>query len=182
MPPGALDGQRRERQDSPGEAGGQRRHGGISWQGYNQPIRHLSPPRKPPDWPKSSLGDDVRSCDQTVFQRVRVAWQCSDEVQETVKRGHHSSPIVRPYPIKPSPPSTLSNAVRRSPCRNDRPLSQLPRTRRVSGGPRAVFALRGSIATTSTIRRRYIPILRVYPMLSVGDSRSPPAPSMSLES
>ncbi len=56
--PRAVDEQRCERQDDPGEAGGQRQHGGVSWRGRHQPIRHArfvtsahSMRRK---WPKSS--------------------------------------------------------------------------------------------------------------------------------
>ncbi len=59
MAPGALAEQRREGQDDPGEAGGQRGHGGVSWRDTppypSRPLRHLTPPRRPLDWPKSSL-------------------------------------------------------------------------------------------------------------------------------
>ncbi len=58
MAPGAVDEQRRERQDDPGEAGRQGQHGGVSWRGRQQPIHHArfvtsaqSMRRK---WPKSS--------------------------------------------------------------------------------------------------------------------------------
>ena len=59
--PGAVDEQRREGQDDPGEAGGQVRHGGVSWSKQRQPTRHgrfvtpdpLSPPTRQ-KWPKSS--------------------------------------------------------------------------------------------------------------------------------
>jgi hypothetical protein len=37
--PGAVDEQRREGQDDPGEAGGQVRHGGVSWSKQRQPTR-----------------------------------------------------------------------------------------------------------------------------------------------
>ena len=54
----AVDEQRCERQDDPGEAGRQGQHGGVSWRGRRQPIRHArfvtsthSTRRK---WPKSS--------------------------------------------------------------------------------------------------------------------------------
>ena len=40
VPPRAVDEQRRERQDEPDEAGGQRRHRGVSSRGHHQPIRH----------------------------------------------------------------------------------------------------------------------------------------------
>lgn len=58
--PRAVDEQRCERQDDPGEAGGQGERGGVSWRGRHQPIHHAcfgtsahSTSRK---WPKSSLG------------------------------------------------------------------------------------------------------------------------------
>ncbi len=58
MPPGTLDERRREGRDDLGEAGGQRRHGGVSWRKRCQPTHHASfvtsPILQPTNWPKSS--------------------------------------------------------------------------------------------------------------------------------
>lgn len=57
--PGAMDEQRRERQDDPGEAGRQRWHGGVSCRKQRQPTRHArfvtSAHTTRRKWPKSSL-------------------------------------------------------------------------------------------------------------------------------
>jgi hypothetical protein len=56
---GAVDEQRCERQDDPGEAGRQGQHGGVSWRGRHQPIRHArlvtSAHLTRRKWAKSSL-------------------------------------------------------------------------------------------------------------------------------
>ncbi len=56
--PRAVDEQRCERQDRSGEAGRQGQHGGVSWRGRHQPIRHArfvtSAHLTSRKWPKSS--------------------------------------------------------------------------------------------------------------------------------
>lgn len=57
--PRAVDEQRCEGQDDLGEAGGQGEHGGVSWRGRHQPIRHArfvtSHPRSPVQLAKVEL-------------------------------------------------------------------------------------------------------------------------------
>jgi hypothetical protein len=52
--PGAVDEERRKRDDEPGEAGGQAWHGSVSWSGHPLPSRHACFVTQPAKWPKSS--------------------------------------------------------------------------------------------------------------------------------
>jgi hypothetical protein len=52
--PGAVDEERRKRNDDPGEAGGQAWHGRVSWSGHLLPSRPARFVTQPANWPKSS--------------------------------------------------------------------------------------------------------------------------------
>lgn len=82
MAPGAVDEQRCERQDDPDEAGGP----GGAWRCLLQetapayasrPLRHISPPDRPPEWPKSSLRE-ANNRRTRILAKATADWVGSD--------------------------------------------------------------------------------------------------------